>query len=219
MRARRSGSSSSSSTPRPSAAGSPGSAYSGGVAGRDARLVQVVGDDRAAHRHVLGDLDHRRDVVERARRIGREADVGGREDRADVVVAAPAGELDASPMPELGGERAHVLEHVALADEDRVPVVAALAQPRERADRVVDPVLRTHDPEVGDQVLAAALAASGSGSAGRKRSRSGPLRTTKTSSGAACRRARSPRAGTTRSWRCTTSASRNASRSSAHATR
>ena len=48
------------------------------------------------------------------------------------------------------------LEHVALADEDGVPVVAALAQPREGMDRVLDAVLRPHDPEVGDQVRAAA---------------------------------------------------------------
>ena len=94
----------------------------------------------------------------------------------------------ASAEAELGGERAHRLEHVAVADEDRVPVLAARAQVPERAQRVVDAVLRPHDPEVADQVRFARARSAGSGATGRKRSRSGPLRTTKTSSGA-CRRA------------------------------
>ena len=60
------------------------------VAGRDARLEQVEGDDRAPHRHVLDDLVHRRDVVERVLGIGREADVGGREVARDVLVGDAA---------------------------------------------------------------------------------------------------------------------------------
>src|SRR5204863_2838087 len=52
-----------------------------GVDGRVARghprLAQLERDDRLAHRHVLHDLVHRGDVVERVQRVRRQADVGG----------------------------------------------------------------------------------------------------------------------------------------------
>ena len=145
----------------PEAVGVAGRGVQRAVAGRHARLGQRVGGHGAPEGHVLGDLDHGRDVVERARRIRRQADVRRGEDQADVVVAAPAGELDVVAQRQLVGQRAHGGQRVAVADEDRVPVVAHGPQRGERPQRVVDAVLRAHDPEVGDQVGAPAAPARG----------------------------------------------------------
>src|SRR6185295_1459645 len=70
--------------------------------------------------------------------------------------AAPAGELDVVAEVQLVGQGAHGGQRVAVADEDRVPVVAHGPQRGERAQRVVDAVLRAHDPQVGDEVGAPA---------------------------------------------------------------
>ena len=63
-----------------------------GVSCRNARLAQVVRHDGSGERHVLDDLVHRREVVQRILRVGREADVGRREDADDIVVGNPPGE-------------------------------------------------------------------------------------------------------------------------------
>ncbi len=75
--------------------------------GRDARLGQVVGDDRLPDRHVLDHLVHRRPVVEGVLRIGRDADVGRRQHADDLGVADHPGELDVAGDAELAGEAHH----------------------------------------------------------------------------------------------------------------
>ena len=150
-------------------------------------------------------------VVQRVLRVGSEADVGRREDADHVVVGDPARELDDVGEIQLRRESSHLLEHVAATDEDRAPVVAPRAQIGERAERMVDAVLRAHHAEIGEQVRLEPRSA-GSGGTCRKRSVSGALRTTKTSSG----RLR-PRLIAISRYdsfvAITTSASRNASRS------
>src|SRR5439155_1657540 len=89
-------------------------------------------------RHVLGDLDHRGGVVERAARLRREADVGAREHAAHAYVVLPAGEIHGAVQSELLSEPAQLRERVAVPDEDRAPVVALLAEGGERAQRVVE---------------------------------------------------------------------------------
>ena len=62
-----------------------------------------------------------------------------------------------SVEPELGGQRVHLVEHLAVAHEHGVPVAATALQRRERPDRVIDAVLRAHDADVAEQVALAAL--------------------------------------------------------------
>ena len=90
-----------------------------------------------------------------------------------------------SPRPSSVAQRDQVVEGVAVAHEHRLHVVAAevVAQARERAQRVVDAVLRAHHAEVADEVPAAP-AQRVVGRAGTKRVRSGALRTTVMRSGA-----------------------------------
>ena len=100
------------------------------------------------------DLVHRRDVVERVLRVGRQAHVGRREERATSSSETRPVNSTRSSSPSSSASATHLVPGVAVADERGLQVVAAelVAQRRERAQRVVDPVLRAHHAEVADEV-------------------------------------------------------------------
>ena len=61
------------------------------------------------------------------------------EDAPDVIVTPPSHELDDIGEPEVRGELLHLIEHLAIADEHRLPIVwAQSAQRREGFQAVVD---------------------------------------------------------------------------------
>ena len=159
-----------------------GSANRAAAPGRDPVLGQVVGDDGQPEEHVLHDLVHRALVRPVVLRIGVDADVGGGQDAAEIVVAHPAGEgaqLRDADLLGVGLDRRLV---GAAADEHAVDVVAAdlVAQQLHRAHQMVDAVLLADLAEVDEQVWLA-LAPGWVGRVDVRRSRSGPERTMYTS--------------------------------------
>lgn len=123
----------------------------GGLSGRDPSLHEVIGDDGLPDRHVFDDLVHRRDIVEGVLRVGRKADIRGREDADDLLVRDSPGERHVVGEAEIIGEPTHRREYVAIADEDRAPVAATPGEGMQRSKRVVDAILRAHDTEVRDK--------------------------------------------------------------------
>lgn len=124
------------------------------LAGREVRLRQVKSDDRQLHGHVLGDLHHRRDIVQRTAHLRRERHRRRREEFHDRAVVAPTEKFDVFVEAPCVDEFADVRERGSFAGEHRPPVGPAPLQRRQGLDRGLDVVLRSHDPDVREQVLA-----------------------------------------------------------------
>ena len=94
-----------------------------GLPGGHPRLLQVEGDDRAGHRHVLHDLVHRGLVVHLVDGVGIDADVGGVEHRQHFIVRNAAGKshkIGDSQLRRKRGNRLLAIDqiHERLADPD-----------------------------------------------------------------------------------------------------
>ena len=90
---------------------------------------------------------------------------------------------------ELQRQGAHLIDHVSVAHEHRVPVVSRIVFSAASArSALIDPVLRTHHAHVAEQESLAPSAATGPVPPAQVELRSGPVRTTATSSGSRCPR-------------------------------
>ncbi len=65
--------------------------------------------------------------------------------------------VTASPMPSLRARSRDARQHLAVADQDSMPVVAPTPQRGECAERMVDPVLAAHHARIGQQEALALL--------------------------------------------------------------
>ena len=146
IRARSAGSSMRRATALAKAISSLGGAYTAASAAEDLSLLQVEGDDGLPERHVLHHLDPRRHIVERARRIGIEADVCRREIPHHVRIGDESGEEDVILETEGDGLRLELLERVAVPNQHAVEIGATeiVKQVPERTQQIVDAILRVH---------------------------------------------------------------------------
>ena len=84
--------------------------------------------------------------------------VGGGQDPGDQLVGRPPGELDMSGQAQFVAQRDQLVEAVARADQREGDVVAAefVHHDVSGPDHDVDPVLRSHDADVGGEELSPA---------------------------------------------------------------
>jgi hypothetical protein len=85
--------------------------------------------------------------------IGREANIRRRDGTPHLLVGGEATELDVIVQAKLGCEATKVLKHRPTTDESGVPVLPTSQQMGERAQCVVDTILRAHDPNVDEQMF------------------------------------------------------------------
>ena len=107
---------------------------------------------------MLHGLVHRRDVVERVLRVGRESDVRGREHIHDGVVGNSARQLHLALQSQLVAQCLDLVVRVACTHEGKGDVVPAevMHDVGSGPHRQVDAVLGSHDADVGHEVPPAA---------------------------------------------------------------